>query len=289
MKNRFSLLSFLFLSLSLLFFVTCNPDDDSDQMTETSVIKGGGLSVNNDSLRIGSQARIAIKAVKGGKALNTITVQANGVNLVPGTFNVNGVASTANPALLFGGDRDSLLFTYDFARVDTPQIVSYVFTIKDEGDRSVSDTVNIIYYGTPASEVGKNLIVYNYSGTKFGGLDLFNVKVVSGNAPEATIRDYGVNDPVSDKTWVMRFVPLNNSEIMNPPANISYAGLIYKENIQRAFELGSREPGIVSSKVLAKGDYFLVKNGTTYFAVYINNASVTANDNNDYFDVSIKR
>lgn len=208
--------------------------------------------------------------------------------MVAGTFNINGSSAFANPVLLFGADRDSLVYAYEFTRIDTPQSLSYEFTITDEADKKTTQTVNIKYYGTPSVESGKGLAVYNYSGTKFGGLDLFNAKVVSGNAPEATIRDYGVVDPVSDKTWVMRFSPLNNSEIMNPPANFTYAGLVYQENIKRAFELGSREAGLVTTKVLAKGDFFLVRNGTTYFAVSIDKVVTTANDNNDYYEVSIK-
>ncbi len=288
MKNQFFNFLLIVLCLGSLLSTSCTEDSNDDSLPTSQILSGPGLSKNNDSLKIGNSARVSIKVVKGGNPLNTITIQANGTNLPLGSFSVNGSPSTANPALLFGGDKDSLLYVIDFPRVDTPQRITYHILIRDDNDNFTSDTIKILFYGTPSTETGTGLLVYNYSGTKFGGLDLFNAKVVSGNAPEATIRDYGVVDPVSDKTWVMRFVPLNNSEIMNPPANFTYNGLIYKENIKRAFELGSREPGIISSKVLAKGDYFLVRNGTTYFAIYVSNVVTTANDNNDYYEISIK-
>ncbi len=288
MKNFIFQLLFSFLCLGLLITVSCNQDPD-DTLPQLSTLTGAGLSIDKDSLKIGSTTKISFKVVKGGNALNTITVQANGVNLIAGSFNINGVPSAANPALLFGGDRDSLVYTYEFNRIDTPQLVTYIFTVKDDAANSFHDTVSIKYYGTPASEIGKNLIVYNYHGTKFGGLDLFNIKVVSGNAPEATIRDFGVVDPVSNSTWVMRFTPLNNSEIRNPPANYLYDNLIYKENIQRAYELGDREPGIVTSKTLAKGDFFLVKNNNDYFAIIVNSTNTTTNNNDDSYDLSFKR
>ncbi|MEP7197611.1 MAG: hypothetical protein ABI851_13910 [Saprospiraceae bacterium] len=285
MKNK--IYSILLIGTMLNFLVSCNPDS-TDVAPTSQVLTKAGYSKDNDSLKIGSSAKISIKAVKGSKQLNSILVQADGANLTAGSFIVNLVASSANPALLFGGDRDSLVYNFEFSRVDIPQTIRYTFIIIDENSDSTIQNVSIKYYGTPSQVTGTALVVYNYSGQKFGGLDLFNAAVVSGNAPEATIRDFGVLDPVANKTWVMRFSPLNNSEIMNPSSNYTFGGLIYKENIQRAFELGSREPGIVSSKVLAKGDFFLVKNGSSYFAVSIDKVVPTANDNNDYFEVSIK-
>ncbi|MEO6189942.1 MAG: hypothetical protein ABIO44_05795 [Saprospiraceae bacterium] len=287
MKSK--IYSILLVGSILNFMVSCNSDSDDNNPPTSQVIMKAGYSIDKDNLKIGSSVKISIKAVKGSKQLNTITVKTDGVNLPAGSFIVNGVASSANPALLFGGDRDSLLFNFEFSRVDVPQTISYYFIIIDENNDTTSQNVSINYYGTPSEVAGTGLVVYNYSGPNFGGLDLFAAKVVSGNAPEATIRDFGVVDPVADKTWVMRFSPLNNSEIMNPSSNYTYGGLIYKENIQRAFELGSREPGKIVSKVLAKGDFFLVKNGTSYFAISIDKVVATANDNNDYFEVSIKK
>ena len=202
MKNHLFLLLLLLGGLSL-GIQSCNPDSSDDSDPTSKALTGSGLSTNNDSLKIGSVTKISIKAVRGGNPLKTISVKVNGIDLVAGTFNINGSSAFANPVLLFGADRDSLVYAYEFTRIDTPQSLSYEFTITDEADKKTTQTVNIKYYGTPSVESGKGLAVYNYSGTKFGGLDLFNAKVVSGNAPEATIRDYGVVDPVSDKTWVM--------------------------------------------------------------------------------------
>lgn len=287
MKSKIYLI--ILVGSVLNFLVSCNPDSSNTLPPTSQVLTKAGYSIDKDSLKIGSSVKIALKAVKGSKQLNTLTVKADGVNLAAGSFMVNGVASSSNPALLFGGDRDSLQFNFEFARVDQPQTIIYYFTIVDENSDTSSQRVSISYYGTPSQITGTGLVVNNYSGPSYGGLDLFASKVVSGNAPEATIRDFGVKDPVADKTWVMRFSPLNNSEIMNPSSNYTFAGLIYKENIQRAFELGSREPGITTTKVLAKGDFFLVKNGTSYFAISIDKIVATPNDNTDYYEVSIKQ
>ena len=129
----------------------------------------------------------------------------------------------------------------------------------------------------------------NSRGPRQGGLDLFTAKVVSGNDPNAHVRDYGVVDPQSNFLWVKKFTPRNGSIVKNPGAGLSFAEITYQEDIIYLFDNGSNDVGSIDTKVLAKGDFFVVKNGTAYFAVSIDNLTFTANDNLDNYEVSIKR
>ena len=133
MKKFNYLYSLILLNLVLLIIVSCK-EDTNDTPPSIETLKGVGLSQDNDNLKIGSSAKIALKIVKGGSSLNTIKLEANGAQLAVGSYKLNGISSTSNPKLLSGEDRDSLIYVYEFNSVDTPQQVSYVFIIADEAD-----------------------------------------------------------------------------------------------------------------------------------------------------------
>lgn len=288
MKNVYFLFSILAFGI-ILSLGSCT--DDPVDMTAPSVsfLSGTGAVSADDSVPIYTPIKINVKADKGGAQLNTITVKVDGIQLAPLTFKVNGAPASANPALLLGTDKDGISYTYEFDALNVPGTALYEFTITDDNKVVTIKTIKVVFTGTPTTETGKGLIVYNYSGPRQGGVDLFNAKVISGNDPAATIRDYGVVDPLTNSLWVMRFTPRNGSIIKNPPAGFTYAGAAYQEDIQQAVLNGTNEQGSTDTKVLAIGDVFVVQNGTSYFVVSIDNLLFTSNDNLDYFQISIKK
>ncbi|MGB3084975.1 MAG: hypothetical protein WBB21_09675 [Saprospiraceae bacterium] len=280
----------LFILMLLTTIFCCKKDDDPVHVNPgLSFVSGSGLITSDVSIPIYSPIKISIAAAKGSNSLKSITVKQDGLTLQPLTFKENATAAPANPALLIGTDKDGITNIYEFNTSKKPDTTVYEFTLADEKDSLEVRTIRVIFTAIPATETAKGLIIYNFSGPRQGGLDLFNAKVVSGNDPNAHVRDYGVVDPQSNFDWVKKFTPRNGSIIKNPPSSFTYSGILYQEDIIDAFDNGSNEVGSIDTKVLAKGDVFVVKNGTSYFAVSIDNLNFTANDNLDNYQVSIMR
>lgn len=281
----------LFLGMvALLSITSCKKDDPIIHVNPgINFASGTGLISSDVSVPIYTPIKINLTAVKGSNPLKYIKVNVDGIQLPPLTFLVNGVGAPANPALLIGQDKEGITNAYEFLTSTEPDTVLYEFTIADDNDSIVVNSIKVIFTATPATERAKGLIVYNYTGPRQAGLDLFNAKVVSGNDPNATIRDYGVVDPMSNGTWVKKFTPRNGSIIKDPPAGLSYSEITYVEDIIFLFDNGTNDIGTTDTKVLAKGDFFVVKNGTAYFAISVDNLTFTANDNLDNYEISFKR
>lgn len=279
-----------FLVLTTLVMLTSCSEDDPVHINPGILFESGTGFISSDvSIPIYSPVKMKLTAVKGSQPLKYIQVKVDGMQLPPLSFKVNGSDANANPALLIGADKDGITNTYEFASSTEPDTLVYEFTIADDKDSLIVQSLSVIFTGTPATTRATGLIVYNYSGNRHGGLDLYNAKVVSGNDPNAHVRDFGVVDPQSNFTWVKKFKPLQGSIIKNPPTGLSFAEISYVEDIIYLFDNGSNDVGSIDTKVLAKGDFFVVKNGTSYFAISIDNLTATANDNLDNYEVSLKR
>lgn len=278
------------LTIGVIFsIVSCSEDDPIHVNPGINFASGTGLISSDVSVPIYTPVKINLTAVKGSEPLKYIQVKVDGVLMPPLSFAVNGSGAPANPALLLGTDKDGIVNTYEFNTSTEPDTIVYEFTLADDKDSLIVSSLSVIFTATPATVRGTGLIVYNYSGNRHGGLDLFNAKVVSGNDPNAHIRDFGVVNPQSNFQWVKKFTPLQGSIIKNPQAGLNFSEIDYLEDIIYLFETGYNDQGSIDTKVLAKGDYFLVKNGTTYFAVNIDNLTFTANDNLDNYEITFKR
>lgn len=287
--NRNSSAIYLLILGVLFTFSSCSEDDPIHVNPGINFASGTGLISNDISVPIYTPIKMSLTAVKGSQALKYILVKVDGVQLPPLSFAVNGVGAPANPALLLGTDKDGITNTYEFNPSTEPDTVVYEFTIADDKDSLIVSSISVIFTATPATVRASGLIVYNYSGNRHGGLDLYNAKVVSGNDPNAHIRDFGVVDPQSNFQWVKKFTPLQGSIIKNPGSGISFSEISYQEDIIYLFANGSNDVGSIDTKVLAKGDFFVVKNGTSYFAVNIDNLTFTTNDNLDNYEITFKR
>ncbi len=269
---------------------SCKKDDPIIHVDPGINFASGTGLINADiSVPIYTPIKIKLTAVKGSTPLKYIKVEVDGIQLAPSDFDINGVDAPANPALLFNQDKEGVTNTYEFDPSTEPDTILYEFTIADDNDSLVVNSISVIFTAIPATERAKGLIVYNFTGPRQAGVDLFNSKIVSGNDPNATIRDYGVVDPMSNGTWVKKFTPRNGSIIKDPPAGLSFSEISYVEDIIYLFDNGSNDVGTTDTKVLAKGDFFIVKNGTAYFAISIDNLTFTANDNLDNYEIAIKR
>ena len=278
------------LAVAAVFTISsCKEDDPIHVNPGINFTSGTGLISGDVAVPIYTPIKMSLSAVKGSQQLKYIQVKVDGIQLAPLEFKVNGVDAPANPALLIGTDKDGISNTYEFKTSTEPDTITYEFTIADDKDSLTVKSISVIFTAIPASIKASGLIVYNFSGPRQGGLDLFTAKVVSGNDPNAHVRDYGVVDPQSNFLWVKKFTPRNGSIVKNPGAGLSFAEITYQEDIIYLFDNGSNDVGSIDTKVLAKGDFFVVKNGTAYFAVSIDNLTFTANDNLDNYEVSIKR
>ena len=141
---------------------------------------GTGLISGDVSVPIYTPIKMSLSAEKGSQQLKYIQVKVDGIQLAPLAFKVNGVDAPANPALLIGADKDGISNTYEFNTSTEPDTVTYEFTIADDKDSLTVKSISVIFTAIPASVKASGLIVYNFSGPRQGGLDLFNAKVVSG-------------------------------------------------------------------------------------------------------------
>ncbi|MCC6814787.1 MAG: hypothetical protein IT267_00060 [Saprospiraceae bacterium] len=286
--NRLNRLLLIVTILGTLVLHSCT-EDTLNNPASLTFTTGSGYISSDVTLKIYTPIKIGLTLTKGDSPLNTIEVLVNGTKVDISKFKINGTAASGNPQLLVGTDKDGVSNDYDFGVASAPGVWNFIFNVTDDAKVVISDTLNVTFTASPAAFTGTGLIVYNFSGSNFGGLDLFNAMVVSGKGPAATIRDFGVVDPVSNGTWVKKLTPLQGSVIKNVSGNEKIADIIYKEHIEYLFNTGYNDQGSLDSKVLADGDVIIVKNGTNYFAVSTDKVINTANDNLDNYSISIKR
>lgn len=284
-------LLYFFIVLSIGFILSlnsCSEDSSPFVFSDAAFKSGTGLINSNTSVPIYTPIKINLSVAKGTNQLKTITVKLNGVVWAPLSFKINGVDAAANPQLLFNTNKDSITNLYEFNTLTDPGTILAEFIITDDKDSIVTKSITVTFTATSATQTGNGLVVYNFSGARNGGVDLFNAKVVAGTDPNAHIRDFG-NVSMGNNTWVQKFTPLNGSIIKDPGTGLTFADISYVEDIIYLFDNGTNEVGSINTKVLSKNDFFIVKNQSTYFAVSIDNMNPTANDNLDNYVISIKK
>lgn len=276
--------------VAIFVLINCSKDPDKVPFSAPNVSFNGGVGIinSNTSVPIYSPFKVNLAVTKGTNPLKSITVKHDGIVLLPNSFKINGTAAKANPELLLNANKDSITNMYDFDTIIKPGIHELEFIIVDEKDSIVTKSLTITFTGKLLIESGKGLIVYNFSGTRNGGVDLFNAKVIAGTDPNAHLRDFGNVSP-SNNSWVQKFVPLNGSIIKDIRRGILYSDIKYQEEVFYLFENGTNDVGSINTRTLNKGDIFIVKNQSSFFAISIDNISPTSNDNLDNYVISIKR
>ena len=239
----------------------------------------------------GSLQTVKISAVKGTYDLSTIAVYENDVLMDPARVFIdnNGLqAFTTNPNATPSTDSFDATLVIEMAA--TGDAATYGIDVADT--QGLLGSLNIsVTLGLPIDTSYTGVLVYNRDGQQFGGLNLYTGESVAFNSPDAQIRDLGIdlNQPVASN-WIQKIIPVNNAVLKVPGANqpegFSFANVTSRDILIAAFDAGD---AINQSEKVQIGDIFLVQKDDDYFILEVTNVVVTDNDNNDYYEFSIKK
>jgi hypothetical protein len=251
---------------------------------ETGFVKGG------DSVFTDTDFVLKVSGVKGAADMSSVEVQENGVAVAAGRLLVNGTLATANPFNVAASETEA--FTYELtvkAPSDADQAYTYTIIATDTESRSGSVAVGLTTVAAPDPVTESTAVLLLNAGgpSGTGGLDLHTGTSTGSGSTEADIIDRGIdlNKPLATN-WIQKIAPVNSSDLRLPDAAFSYDEIATVAQIEAAFEQGTT---ISESDVVQVGDMFLVLSDGTYFALMVTNIDLTAGDNKDFYEFSVKQ
>ncbi len=245
------------------------------------------------SIDAGTSFVVGLSATRGDFQLFSLAVYENG-NLVDiSRLDYNDVAFGSNPSGFPAGDEEGFFAEIKVVSHTTIGATrNYNFVLEDTNGDQVSVNLDITTngpVGTPISQsiTGALLNAGGPAGT--GGLDLdFGVGTGSTDG-DAEIRDLGINSGVPlDQNWFQQIAPANNASMRMTSLNLDQAtfdGIAFTEEILDQWNAGT---DVNPSPVVNIGDTFVVERNGTYYLIRCTNIEVTAADNNDFYEFSIK-
>lgn len=249
-----------------------------------------GFVVGGDSVFTATDFTLKVSGTKGAADLAQVEVQENGVTIAADRLMVNGAATTDNPFAVAASEVES--FTYEItitAPADADQQFTYTIVATDAEGASgtVSAELTTVEAPTPLTESIEILLLNQGGPTGTGGLDLNTGTSVGSMDATADILDKGIdiNKPL-DQNWIQKIGPANSADLRLPDAAFNYDEISTLAELEAAFELGTT---ITESDVVQVGDQFLVLSEGVYFAIVVTEINLTAADNGDYYQFSVKQ
>ncbi len=256
----------------------------------------GGISADA-TLDSPGNFKVELVATKGGSPLSTLTVLEDGVEVDAtrvkfGTDNDFNLASDffSNPLDLVNDEKDGFDW---FVWVDshTDGTKAYTFRLADESGSSEDLTLNIsIAVGTPVAELSGKLLLNSAGPVGTGGINLLTGDGTgSGVGDGGHIKDEGIDlsQPVA-QNWKKQISGVGNNIIRTPGVDFpvdDFAAVQFSEEIQVAFDNGDD----TTIADVAVGDRFLVQLiSGEYVLVLVTNINETTDNNDDYYELSIK-
>ena len=234
---------------------------------------------------------IKVNATVGSALLSSLAVYEDGVLIADlGRLDYWGTAFDANPLVLVDTDKDGLVSAEVTLRLGDAG-AAYKFEVADENGMTAFADV-LINTGTAVTEVTGRLL--NQAGpTGTGGLDLdVNDGGVGSADPDAEIKDEGIDlsQPL-DENWIQKISAANNAVLKSAnglPDGSGYNDITTQEEIAAAFGNASDLGGGISD-VVAIGDEFIVERDGKYYFLIVTDMDVTADNNDDYYEFSVKQ
>ncbi len=280
-----------------------------------SLVVESGFVSDTATIDPGKEFKVKLRLQTGSDELRSVKILEDGVNLAPARFKINGGNITANnPFLITGTSKTGATYEITVTAHEGFQVTKR-YTFEVTSDDNLTDDVFVTITtseepGTPVMELTGKLLKNQSGPAGQGGLDLDTGESVgsvmsnTGNPAidtsykRAEINDEG-NVSTTSQTWKQQIsaVQSNGASIRYPgdnlPENFSYANIKFKEEIQAAYETGKEftlsdgtEP---ISNPVKEGDIFLVKRASNYYIIKVTKIVVTQNDNQDYYEFSIKK
>lgn len=251
---------------------------------ETGFVNGG------DSVFTATDFTLKVTGTKGSGDLDQVEVQENGVTIAADRLMINGAAATANPFAVAASELET--FTYEIsvtAPADVDQQFTYTILATDVNGQigSVSAELTTVEAPTPLTESVEILLLNQGGPAGTGGLDLETGNSVGSTDATADILDKGIdiNKPL-DQNWNQKIGPANSADLRLPDAAFNYDEISTLAELEAAFDLGTT---ITESDVVQIGDQFLVLSEGSYYALVVTAINLTAADNGDYYQFSVKQ
>ena len=268
----------------------------SNPLTLALEAANGGISADA-TLPSQGNFKIELVATKGGSPLNSLTVLEDGVEvdasrLKFGTENDITLAADlpSNPLDLINDEKDGFdWFLWVDSHADGTK--AYTFRVADETSASEEVTLNIsIAIGTPVAELSGKLLLNSSGPVGTGGINLLTGEGTGSDVNDGGhIKDEGIDlsQPVA-QNWKKQISGVGNNVIRTPGIDFpvdDFAAVQFSEEIQVAFDNGDD----TTIADVAVGDRFLVQlTSGEYVLVLITNINETTDNNEDYYELSIK-
>jgi hypothetical protein len=289
--KKLNLLFHAFLAAMVLILVSCEPEPEP-------VPVGPSLDwtlVSEDSIENGGLITFSVTATKGDELINRLEITENGALIDNSRVTLDGDPMGANPSPIASPNDEGFTWDIVITASDQEGVNTYGIKISDAGGLSSAElTQDIITFDpvvtTPVSEMTMILLKNQGGPAGTGGVDLHTGVSTGTSQPAdsiADIADAGIDtDQPIAQNWIQRIEPINGSIVKVPDAGFDYDVVETKEEIMAAYDLGTE---ITLSDVVSVGDQFLVRSGGTLFAVKVTNIVVTVDDNQDYYELSVKQ
>lgn len=249
---------------------------------------------------------IAIRGTAGTEDLESLTVLEDGVKVDGGRLyfrdlNTNSDVTVQNPILLIGYPNE-VLWEIGIDPQDDFSTKTYTVEIEDAGGNKASVSIDITTFdpGTPIENTLTGKLLLNQAGPAgTGGLDLDlgeGTGTMGAGSEKAEIRDWGINLGLpNDQNWLRQIGPINNTVVRVPgglPGDFKFSDIATKEEIKGYYDAGTALPNDsgTKSEPVEVGDFFVVKSadGSRYYFLECTEVNVTPNNNEDYYEFSIK-
>ena len=251
-----------------------------------------------------TSVKFQINATKGGAALESIAVLEDDVAIsdmtrlryntaddLAGAFNFD-----TNPQALTGDAQQSFSWIIWVGTHSDESTKEYAFQVTDADGNveevSLNITIDLPATGTPITSDLTGKLLLNAGGPAgTGGIDLITGNGTGSSDPLATLKDQGIDtSQPTASNWVRKIAPVNGAILRKPAADFPTSGIgfvQFTEEISDAFDAGS---SITESDVILVGDVFLVQDVSgNIFIVEVTNVVETSGDNDDYYELAIKR
>ncbi|MEM6377786.1 MAG: hypothetical protein AAF705_06220 [Bacteroidota bacterium] len=243
----------------------------------------------------GSIITLGLDATRGTAGLSTIAVYENDTLIAADrlAYNDNSTITNFIENPEFTPAVESFQTGLNIRIAEVPDSVTYTYRVDLTDTEGITASATLEVLVTNSIDTAyTGILVYNRDGQQFGGLNLYTGQAVAFNSADAQIRDLGIDINLSAaNNWIQRIRAVNAAELRVPGANqvegFSFTNTNTRDALITAFNNGETVSG--NSDVVAVGDVFLVKNNEDYFILEVTEIVVTATDNNDYYEFSIKK
>jgi len=257
-----------------------------------TIVQVGGASIINTMAS--NLVNVMIDVQKGSSPLNNISVYEDGVlisDLDRLKFKDIFTDFTGNPMPFTGDDKDGFMDNI-YIRANTVD-GSYMYTVEvtDESGAIASIDLTFISGQTALDNEFMAILVSNADGQNDGGLDLDAGISVPADSVAAEIRDLGIDlSQQTDKNWIQKIEAVNNATLrsFDPTMieNFDFDNVNSKEAIIGIYDNSTE---LSQSDVVNVDDIFAVKRGDDHFLLKVTKVEVTAADNNDFYEFSVKQ